>query len=94
MAWENLEEFLTAWVAALSFALLIIALVSYKRSNSKKILFVGLAFGCFFLKGIYLSYMLFFGPAASADSAAAGVTASLFDTAILFVLYYATMRGK
>lgn len=85
---EYVEEIFTAWVTVFSLVLLIISLISYRRTASRKMLYVCLAFGAFFVKGMFITYLLFFGSSAISPNVITG----LFDVIILLLLYYVALK--
>jgi hypothetical protein len=85
---EYVEEIFTAWVTIFSLVLLIIAAISYKRTASKKMLYVGFVFGAFFVKGLFVTYLLFVGNSTISPSIVTG----LFDVIILLLLYCVALK--
>jgi hypothetical protein len=84
----NPENIIRAFVTVFALALLIIALLSYRRAKNPKLLIIGSAFALFFIKGVLLSYGLFFKEIEELITP----FSSLFDLAILLVLFSATLK--
>lgn len=85
---EYIEEIFTAWITVFSLVLLIIAAVSYRRTASRKMLYVCLAFGAFFVKGMLATYLLFMGNSIISSNIVAG----FFDVVVLLLLYYVALK--
>jgi len=59
-AYEYLiQDMLLAWIAIFAFALLVIAVLSYRRTGNKKILYIAAGFALFFIKGVLMSVALY-----------------------------------
>ena len=56
---EYLVNALRAWILIFSALLLLISIITYKRTKNKRILIVSIAFTVFFVKGIVLFIGLF-----------------------------------
>jgi len=87
MGYESIV--INACMTVFSFGLLILALLSYRKSNNKKLLFVSLVFIIFLIKGILLSLGIFFGQFSDVLS---GFYVGLFDLIILILLFIATLK--
>jgi len=81
--------FIHACITIFSLGLFIVSLVSYRKYNNKKLLFVSLVFLIFILKGIMLSLSLF--NAEFAEIMSNRIT-GLFDLAILVLLFIAMLK--
>ena len=76
------------FITVFSLGLLIISFNSYGKSKNKKILFVSLVLLFFFLKTLFLSFMLFI---AQIESNSILFALELFDLLILMFLYIAVL---
>ena len=76
------------FITVFSLGLLIISFNSYRKSKNKKILFVSLVLLFFFLKTLFLSFMLF---TAQIESDSILLALELFDLLILMFLYIAVL---
>ncbi len=76
------------FITVFSLGLLIISFNSYRKSKNKKILFVSLVLLFFFIKTLYLSFMLF---TAQIESNSILLALELFDLLILMFLYIAVL---
>ncbi len=85
----DIQSAAIAWTTVLSLALLVVALLAYRRAREARILLISSAFGLFFVKNLILTYMLF-----SAESGNLLLYSSLFDTAILLSFYVALFRRR
>jgi hypothetical protein len=85
----TLETFAAAAVTLFSGALLVIAVLAYRRSREQGLLFVAAAFALFVLKGLLLASSVFVGtPPLDAYAGIGG----LADVVILGLLYGMTLR--
>jgi hypothetical protein len=84
---EIIGILLSASITMFSLGLFIISLISYLKYKNKKLLFVGIAFFVFLLKGIVLSANAFFE-----EFTMFTVLFSLMDLVILVVLFVATLK--
>lgn len=71
-----------------SFGLLIISLISYRKSKNKKILFVSLVLLLFFIKNLLLSFFLF---TAQIQNNITILALEFFDLLILVFLFIAVL---
>jgi len=78
-----------ACITIFALGLFIVALVSYRKYNNKKLLFVSLVFLIFIVKGIMLSLSLFNAGFADIMS---NPFIGLFDLVILILLFMATLK--
>lgn len=76
------------FITIFSLGLLIISGNSYRKSRNKKIFFVSLVLLFFFLKTLFLSFMLF---TAQIESSSILLALELFDLLILLFLYIAVL---
>lgn len=76
------------FITVFSLGLLIISFNSYRKSMNKKILFVSLVLLFFFLKTLFLSFMLF---TTQIESNSILFALELFDLLILMFLYIAVL---
>jgi hypothetical protein len=76
------------FITVFSLGLLIISFNSYRKSKNKKILFVSLVLLFFFLKTLFLSFMLF---TMQIESNSILFALELFDLLILMFLYIAVL---
>ena len=80
---------LSASITIIALGLLIVSLLSYRKSKNLKLLFVSSAFLVFLIKGIILSLSLFYEEIAVINSCA---YMGLFDLIILILLFVATLK--
>ncbi len=78
-----------AWATVLSLALMIIALLSYRRAKEGRILLISIAFGFFLAKNLLLFYLLF-----TANMENLVLYSALFDSAVLLSFYLALFRRR
>ncbi|MCD6171780.1 MAG: hypothetical protein J7J36_05150 [Thermoplasmata archaeon] len=79
----NIQEillFLSVVVAGISLILFVISLISFKRINEVKLLFISLAFLFFFIKTIVFLFIK------------SGIDMMLFDLIIIALLYVAAAK--
>ncbi len=74
-----------------SLGLLIISILSYRKSKNKKILFVSIVFLLFLLKGMILSISIFLADLQEFLSIA---FFAVFDLLILFLLFIAVLKKQ
>lgn len=74
-----------------SFGLLIISILSYKRSKNKKIIFINLVFILFLLKGILLSLSVFLLDLQDYISI---TILAILDLLILLLLFFAVLKKQ
>ncbi len=84
-------ELIVAWITIFALAITIISAFSYRRSKSRKVLFVTCAFGLFFIKGLILSVGLL---KAQVDWKSLTVYSLVLDTIILIILFTAIIMRK
>lgn len=75
-------------MTVLAFSLFIISILSYRRSENKKMLFLGGAFISFFVKGLWMTYLLFTEPLEQY----LWLPVLILDTAILIIFYCSTLK--
>jgi hypothetical protein len=80
---------ISACITVFALGLLAVSLVSYRKYKNPKLLFVSLVFFVFFIKGILLSFGLFYEQMAVIDF---NLYAGLFDLMILVLLFIATLK--
>ena len=78
-----------ACITIFALGLFVVSMVSYRKYNNKKLLFVSLVFVIFVIKGIMLSLSLF--NAEFADFMSNPII-GLFDLVILILLFMATLK--
>jgi len=78
-----------ALVTLLSSALLIVALLAYRRGREKGMVFLAAAFALFAVKGALLTASVLLGVPALADAA---TLLALLDVGVLALLYAVTLR--
>jgi hypothetical protein len=81
---------INASVTVLSLGLLIVSLISYKKHNSPKLIFISLVFLIFLIKGILFSLGLFYEQLTTINS---NQYLGLFDLIILVALFIATLKS-
>ena len=97
---ENIEylvqDVLIACIMVLALSLLIIAILSYKRTKNQKILMITVAFAFFFIKSIILSVALYTDILSSKNLPSTFVIPFDFllgfDFLILLLLYFAVFK--
>lgn len=88
-----IQDILLAWIAIFSAALLAIAVISYKRTRNKKIMYIACGFGLFFTKGIIMSIALYTKHMDVSESFVLFLDLLIIiDLLILLVLYFAMFR--
>lgn len=85
----DIENIIRACVTVFALTLLIITLISYRRSKNVKLLLISAVFVVFIVKGIVLSLGLFIG---SVEEIYTGQFAGLLDLLILILLFLATLK--
>ncbi len=85
----ELQSGAMALATVLSLALLIIAILSYRRAREGRILLVSAAFGIFFVKNLLLSYLIF-----AAELGNIFLYSAAFDSAVLLSFYLALFRRR
>jgi len=80
---------INACITIFSLGLLIVSLMSYRRYKNAKLLFVGIVFFVFFVKGIFFSLSLFNEQLAALSS---NPYVGLFDLTILILLFMTTLK--
>lgn len=83
------ENVIVAAVMVLSFTLSVIALLAWRRTRDARVVFLGLAFGIFFVKALVLTAALFLAEIALPTLI---VIWGTFDLAILALFYGFTLR--
>ena len=78
-----------ACITTFALGLFIVSLISYRKYNNKKLLFVSLVFVIFIVKGVMLSLSLFSAEFADFMS---NPLIGLFDLVILILLFMATLK--
>jgi len=78
-----------AFITIFSIGLFIISILSYKKTNNKKLIFVSTVFLLFFIKGLILSLSLFY---ADLKTYIAIPILAVFDLLVLFLLFIATLK--
>ena len=87
---SNIEYvIISAAISICSLVLLATTLISYRKSNNKKLIFVTLAFLFFLIRGLLLSFSLFYDPLAPFVSS---YYTWLIDLVILNLLYLAALK--
>ncbi|MGQ9583533.1 MAG: hypothetical protein ACUVV6_08500 [Thermoplasmatota archaeon] len=86
---DLMKDVFIAWMTVFSLALLVISLLSYRRTRDHRIGLVGLAFLLFFVKGVALSIGLYWP---SVLAVTTDLPSLLFDVLILLILFVATLR--
>lgn len=86
-----LANIIVAWITVFALAITIISAFSYRRSKSRKVLFVTCAFGLFFLKGLILSVGLL---QTQIDWKSLTIYGLILDTIILILLFAAIILRK
>jgi len=86
---EMTSLFINACITALSLGMFVLCLVSYRRSQNKKILLITAAFFVFFIKGAVLSYGLFIS---LFEQGIACIYLGIFDIVILVLLFLSTLK--
>ncbi|MEW5760940.1 MAG: hypothetical protein AB1779_09260 [Candidatus Thermoplasmatota archaeon] len=84
-----LEDVLIGSITIFAATLLIISYISYKRTANRKLLYVSLAFFVFFIKGLILSFSLYYPKILRIE---ADLYTILPDILILAFLYLSIMR--
>ncbi|MDG6224714.1 MAG: hypothetical protein QCI82_04290 [Candidatus Thermoplasmatota archaeon] len=85
----GIENLLFSAYTALSFVLLLVAILAYRRSRSSKVLILTGAFLLFFVKGALLTLVLFLDLMGMLELLLAGTA---IDTIALMLLYASTLR--
>ena len=77
------------FITIFSIGLFSISILSYYKSKNKKLLFVSTVFLLFFIKGVILSFSLFFS---DLNNIITIPILALFDLLVLFLLFIATLK--
>ncbi len=80
---------ISSFITIFSLGLLIVSLASYKKYKNVKLAFISLVFVVFLIKGIILSYELFFGEIEFFNTV---INREVFDLVILILLFVATLK--
>jgi hypothetical protein len=86
---EDIVNFLRAWIMVFALILFIVSMVAYRRTKSKRVLIVSIAFGIFFVKGIVLSLGLLYPDIESINSGGLG---DFLDVLILALLAISILK--
>ena len=86
---EILELFIVSAIAVISFSLLVLSLLAYKKSKSIKMLFISFVFLVFFTKIVWYNISLYFTDINIFDSI---TNIWIFDLIVLLLLYIASMK--
>ena len=78
------------FITVFSIGLFSISILSYYKSKNKKLLFVSSVFLLFFIKGVVLSFSLFFS---DLNNIITIPIIALFDLIVLFLLFIATLKN-
>jgi hypothetical protein len=89
MGMEIESIIINAGITIFSLGLLAISLASYKKYKNMKLLFIGIVFLVFLVKGILLSLEIFYSEIISISSSTYW---GLFDLIILILLFIATLK--
>ncbi len=84
----QIDLFTKVVVALLAFSMFVVAFKAYRKSSSKKMLFVSLAFFLFALKWLVKIADLFFSPGSFLSDSSENV----FELMILGLLFYAILK--
>jgi hypothetical protein len=84
-----IENVLLAAVSVFALALTVIAVVAFRRTKDKHLVFLAGAFGVFFVKSLILTILLFAGPIAVGQFF---LLSGSLDLAILALFYAFTLR--
>ena len=84
-----IENVLLAAVSVFALALTVIAVLAYRRARDSHLVFLGAAFGVFFLKGLLLTIFLFSG---TLGLGPLFLLSGSLDLAILALFYGFTLR--
>lgn len=85
----EIENVIVAAVAVLSITLMFIAIRAWRRTRDVHVIFLGLAFGIFFIKALILTVALFVTTVAPSTLI---VVSGAFDLLILTLFYGFTLR--
>jgi len=86
MGFESIA--INGFLTVFSLGLLIISLISYKKSRNTKLVFVSMVFFVFFIKSIVLSIGIFY----EIDYLKINPFFGFFDLTILILLFIATLK--
>lgn len=88
-----IQDILLAFIVVFSAALLAIAVISYRRTGNKKILYITAGFACFFTKGLLMTAALYTDNLDVTESFVPFLDVLiLIDLLILLLLYYAMFK--
>lgn len=88
-----IQDILLAFIVVFSAALLAIAVISYRRTGNKKILYITAGFACFFAKGLLMTAALYTDNLDVTESFVPFLDVLiLIDLLILLLLYYAMFK--
>jgi len=88
MVVSDLMNWLIVWVTVFACTLFMIGLLSYKRTDDKRLLLVGSAFGLYFVKGLALLISMYYP---SMLNVTTDLPTILFDVMIVLILYFALL---
>jgi hypothetical protein len=88
-----IQDVLLAWIVIFAAALLLIAVISYRRTENKKILYIACGFALFLGKGIIMSAALYTGHMDVSSSFVIFMDILIvIDLIILLLLYFAMFK--
>lgn len=91
-----IQDVLIAWITVFALTLLVIGVVSYRRTANRKILYITVGFALFFIKGVILSVGLYTGVLSSSNIPTSFVIhldiLLVLDLLILSFLYLAIFK--
>ena len=87
------QDALLAWITLFAAALMVIAVLSYRRTGNPKIMYIAVGFGLFFAKAVIMSAALYTGHMDVSSSFVIFLDLLIIiDLLILVVLYFAMFK--
>lgn len=83
---------LSAGITIFSLGLLVVSIMSYRRFQNKKLLFVSFVFLVFFIKGVLMTLQVFSLGLSGVDVLLTGSYNGVLDLIILVFLFMATLK--
>ena len=88
-----IQDVLLAWITLFAAALLVIAVISYRRTGNPKIMYIAAGFGLFFMKALIMSIALYTGHMDVSPKFVVFLDLLIIiDLLILVILYYAMFK--
>jgi len=84
-------ETIIGLMTVFALAITIITFFTYKRTGNQKVLLVSIALGLFFIKGVYLTYNIFYG---DPDYPQLLLYSVFLDLLIVVLIFFSIVKRK